>query len=185
MNQIRIIAGKWRSRKISFLDQEGLRPSSDRVRETLFNWLQAKIIGTHCLDLFAGSGVLALEASSRGAKQVTCIELNPETAKNIKNNIAVLKADDVILLQQNALEFLQRPNANHKYDLAFLDPPFKENLLEKSITLLENNSWLAASALIYLESDQPLEGYSLPQNWTLVKQKKAGQVYYGLCQRTS
>jgi 16S rRNA (guanine966-N2)-methyltransferase len=184
VNQIRIIAGKWRGRKISFLDQKGLRPSPDRVRETLFNWLQFDIVGTHCLDLFAGSGILALEACSRGAKQVTCIELNRETASNIKNNIELLQAEEIFFLQQNALEFLQTSNKNNKYDLVFLDPPFKENLLEPSIALLESNSWLAKSALIYLESDQPLEDCLLPENWTLVKNKKAGQVYYGLCQRT-
>ena len=174
MNQIRIIAGKWRGRKISFLDQKGLRPSPDRVRETLFNWLQFDIVGTHCLDLFAGSGILALEACSRGAKQVTCIELNRETASNIKNNIELLQAEEIFFLQQNALEFLQTSNTNNKYDLVFLDPPFKENLLEPSIALLESNSWLAKSALIYLESDQPLEDCLLPENWTLVKNKKAG-----------
>lgn len=184
MNQIRIIAGKWRGRKITFPDQKGLRPSPDRVRETLFNWLQSEIVGAHCLDLFAGSGALTLEASSRGAKQATCIEANPETAASIKKNIELFNGEEILLLQQNALEFLQSKNTENKYDLVFLDPPFKENLLEASIPLLESNSWLAKSALIYLESDQPLEEYALPANWTLIKQKKAGQVYYGLCERT-
>lgn len=183
MNQVRIIAGKWRSRKISFLDQESLRPSPARVRETLFNWLQSDINGAVCLDLFAGSGALAIEAASRGAKHVTCVEFNFETAASIKKNIELFNANEIILLQQNALVFLKNNKANNKYDVVFLDPPFKENLLEASIALLESNSWLATRSLIYIESDQALESYSLPKNWVLIKQKKAGHVYYGLCQR--
>lgn len=183
MNQLRIIAGKWRGRKISFPDQEGLRPSPDRVRETLFNWLQADIVGAHCLDLFAGSGALAIEAASRGAKQVSCVELNPEIAASIKKNIALLQADAISLIQRDAVKFLKTAQSEHRYELVFLDPPFNENLLEESCELLENNAWLADSALIYLESDQALEKYTFPSNWALIKQKKAGQVYYGLCQR--
>jgi len=183
VNQVRIIAGKWRSRKISFPDHEGLRPSPARVRETLFNWLQSDIKGAACLDLFAGSGALAVEACSRGAKHATCLEFDSETAASIQKNIERLNANEIILLQQNALVFLKNNKTNNKYDVVFLDPPFKENLLDTSIALLESNSWLTTRALIYIESDQPLERYSLPQNWMLVKQKKAGHVYYGLCQR--
>ena len=184
MNQLRIIAGKWRGRKITFLDQESLRPSIDRVRETLFNWLQNEIVGSKCLDLFAGSSALSLEAASRGADHVTCLELNPESAACIKENIALLKAYQVTLLQQDALKFLKTTKSENKYDLIFLDPPFKENLLQESCDLLESNSWLAASALIYLESDQVLENYALPSNWTLIKQQQAGLFYYGLCHRS-
>ncbi len=184
MNQIRIIAGKWRGRKILFLDQEGLRPSPERVRETLFNWLQSDIVGAHCLDLFAGSGALAIEAASRGAKQVTCLELNQEATVNIKKNIALLQTDAISIIQQDAFKFLKNPKSKLKYTLVFLDPPFNENMLEESCELLESNSWLTDSALIYLESNQVLEKYVLPSNWMLIKQKKAGQVYYGLCKRS-
>jgi 16S rRNA (guanine966-N2)-methyltransferase len=184
VNQLRIIAGKWRGRKISFMDQEGLRPSPDRVREALFNWLQNEIVGAQCLDLFAGSGALSLEAASRGAGHVTCIELNAESAACIKENIALIQANQITLLQQDALNYLKTGKAESNYDLVLLDPPFNENLLEESCELLESNSWLTASALIYLESDQALEKYELPSNWTLIKDKKAGQVYYGLCQRS-
>jgi len=183
VNQLRIIAGKWRGRKITFPDQEGLRPSPDRVRETLFNWLQSHIPGACCLDLFAGSGALSFEAASRAAAHITCVELNPVSAASIKKNIAILEANTISLLQQDALKFLTISSPEKKYDLIFLDPPFSENLLEKSCELLENNAWLNDSALIYLESDQDLGEYALPSNWTLVKQKKAGQVYYGLCQK--
>ena len=185
MNQLRIIAGKWRGRKITFPEQEGLRPSPDRVRETLFNWLQTHTTGAHCLDLFAGSGALSFEAASRGASHVTCIELNAAPAASIKKNIALLQADVISLVQQDALKFLKGSTPNKKYNLVFLDPPFSENLLEQSCELLEKNEWLTDSAFIYLESDKDLDKYSLPSNWMLIKQKKAGQVLYGLCQKCS
>ena len=184
MNQLRVIAGKWRGRKISFIDQEGLRPSPNRVRETLFNWLQSDIVGANCLDLFAGSGALSFESASRGASHITCLELNSESAANIKENISLLQAEQITLFQQDALKFLKAAKPENKFRLVFLDPPFNENLLEESCVLLESNSWLDDTALIYLESNQTLEKYTLPTNWTLIKQKKAGQVYYGLCQRT-
>ena len=184
MNQLHIIAGKWRGRKISFIDQEGLRPSPNRVRETLFNWLQADIVESNCLDLFAGSGALSFEATSRGAKHATCLELNAESARCIKENISLLQAEHITLLQQDALKFLKATKPENKFDLVFLDPPFNENLLEESSGLLESNSWLTDGALIYLESGQALDKYVLPTNWELIKQKKAGQVYYGLCQRS-
>ncbi|MFL2840779.1 MAG: 16S rRNA (guanine(966)-N(2))-methyltransferase RsmD [Pseudohongiellaceae bacterium] len=183
MSQVRIIAGKWRGRKISFPDQKGLRPSADRIRETLFNWLQSNIVGTRCLDLFAGSGALSIEAASRGARQVTCIELNQEPAASIKKNITLLKTNAISLIQHDAIKFLKTAKPEIKYDLVFLDPPFIENLLEKSCQLLENNSWLSDSALIYMESNQAIENYDLPLSWALIKQKKAGLVYYGLCKR--
>lgn len=184
MNQLRIIAGKWRGRKISFIDQDGLRPSPNRVRETLFNWLQPDIAGSNCLDLFAGSGALSFEAASRGANHVTCLELNPESAASIKENIIALQAEQITMLPQDTQKFLKATKPENKFGLVFLDPPFNENLLEESCDLLENNSWLNDGALIYLESDQALRKYTLPTNWELIKEKKAGQVYYGLCRRS-
>lgn len=184
MNQLRIIAGLWRGRNISLIDQAGLRPSPNRVRETLFNWLQNDIVSANCLDLFAGSGALSFEAASRGANEVSCVEISKEAAVSIKDNIALLQADNITLVQQDAFKFLSSGELKQKYDLVFLDPPFDLNYLEDCCDLLEKNSCLAESALIYLESDQELEKYTLPKNWTLKKQKKAGQVYYGLCQRS-
>ena len=181
--RLRIVAGKWRSRLLDIAELPGLRPTSERIRETLFNWLAPSIQGARCLDLFAGSGALSFEAASRAAAHITCVELNPVSAASIKENIAILEANTISLLQQDALKFLTTSSPEKKYDLIFLDPPFSENLLEKSCELLENNAWLNDSALIYLESDQDLGEYALPSNWTLVKQKKAGQVYYGLCQK--
>lgn len=184
MNQIRIIAGQWRGRKINFVDHEGLRPSPDRVRETLFNWLQTKIVNAHCLDLFSGSGALAFEAASRGAKSVTCIELHRESCACIQKNIDAIQAKQINLRQGDALKYLQTRTAQQTYDLVFLDPPFADDLMEKTCALLESQSWLASTAYIYLESNQALDTFKLPDNWLLSKQKKAGQVYYGLIERT-
>ena len=184
MNQIRIIAGQWRGRKINFLDHEGLRPSPDRVRETLFNWLQNKIVNAHCLDLFSGSGALAFEAASRGAKSVMCVELHRESCVCIQKNIDAIQAKQIALRQGDALKYLKPSAPQQAYNLVFLDPPFADDLMEQSCALLESNSWLASTAYIYLESDQALDTYQLPENWLLSKQKKAGQVYYGLIERT-
>ncbi len=183
MNQLRIIAGQWRGRKIQFVDQEGLRPSPDRVRETLFNWLQNIIHNAHCLDLFSGSGALAFEAASRGAKSVSCLELNREACDCIQKNIETLDAKQISLRQGDALKYLQTARPQQTYDLVFLDPPFAADFIEKTCALLESKSWLASQACIYLESNQALDTYKLPDNWLLSKQKKAGQVYYGLAER--
>ncbi len=183
MNQLRIISGSLRGSKISFLDREGLRPSPDRVRETVFNWLQPCIRNADCLDLFAGSAAFAFESVSRGAKQVRCIELNADSAACIEDNAKRLGISNITVEQRDAIQLLQNESAN-KYALVFLDPPFNDDLLEISCSLLEKNAWLKDGAMVYLESDQDLENLLLPGNWSLLKQKKAGRVYFGLCQRS-
>ncbi len=183
MNQLRLIAGQWRGRKINFIDLDGLRPSPDRIRETLFNWTQGHIVGASCIDLFGGSGALSFEAASRGAADVTCIELNRKASLCIKHNIEVLEASQINLINSDALAFLASRAAKKQFDLVFLDPPFVEELISKSSHLLEQHQWLKPKALIYIESGQPLESIDLPGNWLFLKQKKAGQVYYGLCER--
>ncbi len=184
VNQLRIIAGRWRGKKIHFVDQEGLRPTADRIRETLFNWLQGDITDSICLDLFAGSGALGIEAASRGAGDVYCVESSSAAAKAIRENLATLADAPVRVINTNALDFLQRPQATLKFDVVFLDPPFASRLLEQACDLLEKQQWLTPHAAIYLESAQPLETLSLPLQWQLAKHKKAGQVYYGLCRRS-
>ena len=184
MNQLRIIAGQWRGRKIDFADHKFLRPSPDRVRETLFNWLQNSIHGAHCLDLFSGSGALAFEAASRGAKTVTCLETQREAAMFIQKNIDRLQAKQITLLQTDAIRYLQTAAPEHTYDLVFLDPPFSGDFMATACSLLETRYWLSQSADIYLESNQALDTFALPENWILKKQKKAGQVYYGLFARS-
>ncbi|MAM69855.1 MAG: 16S rRNA (guanine(966)-N(2))-methyltransferase RsmD [Gammaproteobacteria bacterium] len=184
MNQLRIIAGKWRGKKIQFIDQEDLRPTPDRVRETLFNWLQQDIVNAHCLDLFAGSGILGIEALSRGAKFVTSVEMSREALICIRENLESLIEIPLRTIQANALDYLQNNSPEYPMEVVFLDPPFSDNqLLQDACQYLEKNNWLAGDAKIYLESGTNLEELNLPDSWSLIKSKKAGQVYYGLCQR--
>jgi 16S rRNA (guanine966-N2)-methyltransferase len=174
---IRIIAGKHRGRKLPVLMAEGLRPTSDRVKETLFNWLMPYIHGVNCLDCFAGAGSLGFEALSRGAANVHLIELNKTAAKQLSANKELLKPNDVVVLNTDTLAFL-KTQTPIKFDIIFIDPPFRQNLVSQTSQLL-NNGWLSEQALIYVEmeaeSDQPV-----PANWQLLKEKIAGQVAYRL-----
>jgi len=178
---IRIIAGKHRGRKLPVLMAEGLRPTTDRVKETLFNWLMPYIHGTNCLDCFAGAGSLGFEALSRGAAKVNLIELNKAAAKQLLANKQLLKSDDVVVCNANVLDFLKTPTSN-KFDVVFIDPPFRQNLISQTCELLES-AWLTEQALVYVEMEA--EGdQQLPSNWLLLKEKIAGQVAYRLYQRT-
>lgn len=138
-NTLRIIGGEWRSRKLSFIDAEGLRPTPDRIRETLFNWLQGTIHGANCLDLFAGSGTLGLEALSRGSAQVDFVEKNKAVAKQLESNLVLLKSDAKVH-QEDALDYLQEYKSSKKrgggYNIIFLDPPYRQNLLEKALKII-------------------------------------------------
>ncbi len=157
-NTIRIIGGEWRSRKLSFIDAEGLRPTPDRIRETLFNWLQGYIYGANCLDLFAGTGVLGLEALSRGASQVVFVEKNKAVAEQLEDNLALLKAEAEVH-HADALAFLNSSNIMQKWggvlDIIFLDPPYRKGLLEKSLTILcdQEKGFINKNTLIYLEHE--------------------------------
>ncbi len=179
----RVIGGKWRGRKITFDDADGLRPTTDRIRETVFNWLQPYIYQGFCLDCFAGSGVLGLEALSRGAEKVVFIESNKNTVKNLKQNCKRLDAEAAIILHQDALSWLQAVRHDQRpeqpFDLVFLDPPFHSNLLEKSCELLNCSGVLAEDAIIYVEHAVATD-ITLPENWSCLKQKTAGQVAYKL-----
>ena len=175
----RIIAGKWRGRKIKFDDAEGLRPSTDRIRETVFNWLHPYIRQSFCLDCFAGSGVLGFEALSRGAEQVIFIEQNAATVKKLKQNIMDLKTDQASVFRQDALSWLRSAQRNKGFDLVFLDPPFHSDLLAKSCSLLVSSGCLAEDAIIYVEHAVD-EDLTLPESWFCLKEKSAGQVTYKL-----
>jgi 16S rRNA (guanine966-N2)-methyltransferase len=181
-NRLRIIGGEWRSRVVNFADIADIRPTPDRVRETLFNWLQAPIVGAKCLDLFAGSGVLSFEALSRGASSVLALELDPAAAAAIRNNASHLKTSQLQLIQKNALDWLQVNNSNQQFNVVFVDPPFAAGLHESCFNLLQQHAWLAPAALVYVEADQPIDLLKLPDEWTLIRNKRAGAVYYGLCQ---
>ncbi|MBI3343571.1 MAG: 16S rRNA (guanine(966)-N(2))-methyltransferase RsmD [Gammaproteobacteria bacterium] len=180
---MRIIGGRWRSRRLGFPDVEGLRPTPDRVRETLFNWLAPIIEGARCLDLFAGSGALGLEALSRGATEVVMVDRDPQVIARLKENVATLGAPGATLVAADALTWLQSPHRKSTFDIVFLDPPFGQGLLEPCCKLLEEHGWLAPSAHIYLESESALGPPALPANWQLKRSQKAGQVGYHLATR--
>ena len=175
---IRIIAGKWRGRKLPVHDIQGLRPTTDRVKETLFNWLMNDIHATNCLDCFAGAGALGFEALSRGAAHATFIEKDQQAAKQLQANKTLLQADNATIIHGDCLTTL--PTFNQPFDLIFIDPPFRQQLAAQTIQLLESNQLLAPGALIYLETENELGEITLPSHWTLHKQKTAGQVSYSL-----
>jgi 16S rRNA (guanine966-N2)-methyltransferase len=176
---IRIIAGKHRGRKLPVLMAEGLRPTTDRVKETVFNWLMPYIHGANCLDCFAGAGSLGFEALSRGAAKVNLIELNKEAAKQLSANKQLLQSNDVVVCNTDALVFLKNQTPE-KFDVVFIDPPFRKDLVSQTCKLLDNG-WLSEQALIYVEMESE-STQSLPANWQLLKEKIAGQVVYRLYQ---
>lgn len=180
-NQIRIIGGTHRSRKLPVVDLPGLRPTGDRIRETLFNWLQPLLPGAKCLDLFAGSGALGIEAASRGASNVIMLERAPSVARQLRENIAQLQLTDVEVIQTDTLKWLDR--SGDAFDIIFLDPPFEEEMLSICCRMLENNHWLDSKARIYIETDAEKPFTTTPKNWNCVKQKKSGNVSYSLFNR--
>lgn len=181
--QIRIIGGQWRGRKLPVPDSAGLRPTTDRVRETLFNWLAPDIQGARCLDCFAGSGALGLEALSRHAASATLLELERPVAQQLEKNLATLGAANARVINTNTLQFLAQAGEPHQ--LAFIDPPFRKGLLEETLTRLETRGWLADEALIYVESEVENGVPPVPVNWQLHREKIAGQVAYRLYVRRS
>lgn len=178
-NQVRIIAGQWRGRKLAFPDAGGLRPTSDRMRETLFNWLQPVLPGASCLDLFAGSGALGFEAASRGAAKVVMLDSARDVVGALQENAKLLSASMVQVCQQDAASYLAvepRP-----FDVVFLDPPFDSpELMLHSLECLSAPGWLAPGAWVYVETPSTAAEPVVPPNWSLEKQKKAGQVAYRL-----
>ena len=179
--QIRIIGGQWRGRKLPVPDSPGLRPTTDRVRETLFNWLAPSMVDARCLDCFAGSGALGLEALSRYAASTTLLEMERHVAQQLQKNLATLKAEHGKVVNTNTLTYLNQSGTPH--DVVFIDPPFRKGLLEETLNLLETNGWLADSALIYVESEVENGMPPVPANWDLHREKIAGQVAYRLYHR--
>ena len=182
-NKLRIIAGNWRSRNIHFNDAPGLRPTPARVRETVFNWLNYDIIGSRCLDLYAGSGALSFEAASRGAKAVVQVENNPQTCRTLKENAVTLAADHIKLVQADVFKFLA--GDAQAFDIVFIDPPFHQGLALQTCHWLEDKQWLSPHAKIYLEAESSLKLDDFPTGWQLLKSKVAGDVGYHLLQRNA
>jgi 16S rRNA (guanine966-N2)-methyltransferase len=173
-NRVRIIGGSWRSRQIEFPEAPDLRPTADRVRETLFNWLGQSLHGKRCLDLFAGSGALGFEALSRGADRVVMVESQRTVHAALKLNANQLEALNLTLVYADARQYVR--NCREKFDVVFLDPPFHTDLLEVILDLLPDI--LAGDALVYLESGRELE--DVARNWTILKASRAGTVKFGL-----
>lgn len=172
----RIIGGRWRSRQLPIIDADGLRPTTDRVRETLFNWLQGDLTDSVCLDLFAGSGVLGFEAASRGASKVLMVEKSPAIFKNLQQNVRLLDAaDSVAVLNQDALLYLKQLTSADEFDIVFIDPPYDAGLIEPVIERLK----LSGGCKVYLESRKG-NAVNVPENWSLLKDKTAGQIHYCL-----
>ncbi len=173
-NQVRIIGGLWRRRLLGFPDQQGLRPTADRVRETVFNWLGQDLSGRHCLDLFAGSGALGFEAASRHAARVVMVELARPVLAALRNNQAQLGAEVVNIVAADALAFLTQ--SSERFDVIFVDPPFGGDLLARVLPMLADR--LADGGRVYIESATMPQ---LPDGWQLLRQGRAGKVCYLLC----
>lgn len=178
--QLRIIGGEWRGRKLTFKAVDGLRPTPDRVRETLFNWLAMVLPGASCIDLFAGSGALGLEALSRGAAEVTFVEKSNVAAAQLKENLKKLNSTSGRVETMQAQEFLSR--LKKPADLIFLDPPFRQDLLAPCINLLSQPGMLVDGGWVYIEAGVDEVLPELPCHWQLHRQKAAGQVCYSLFQ---
>lgn len=179
--QIRIIGGEWRGRKLTVPNVPGLRPTPDRVRETVFNWLAPTIRGAYCLDLFAGSGAFGFEALSRGASHVVMLDQSREVIDQLQKAAALLKTEQAEIYLARAPEQLKKPA--RPFDIVFLDPPYQDNILSRCCFYLEENGFLANNAIIYLEAKQALQPSDLPTHWQIIKSKKTGQVAYHLAHR--
>lgn len=180
--EIRIIGGEWRGRKLHFPNVSGLRPTPDRVRETLFNWLQFRIPGARCLDLFAGSGALGLEALSRGAAGVVFVEREPAAAAAIRATLSLLGGAHGQVEARDAFAYLAQP-APRPFDVVFLDPPYDRHWLPRLSAALESGGWLAPDARVYLEDAAERGPPDLPAGWELLRSRRAGDVGYHLAAR--
>ncbi len=177
--ELRIIGGDWRSRKLRFPDAGGVRPTPARTRETLFNWLTFHLAGSDCLDLFAGSGALGLEALSRGAARATLVDHTPALAKALRDNLRLLKSEGGEVVCSDVESYL-RQRTRPPFDIVFMDPPFRQGWLEKLFPLIDDNAWVKPGGWVYAEHESDLPTPSAPANWQLHRQKTAGQVTYCL-----
>ena len=180
MNTVRIIGGKWRRRILRFPESEGLRPTPDRVRETLFNWLGQDLTGQTCLDLFAGSGALGFEAASRGASKVTMVESSPKVFAALAANADLLDSHGCLqTVRADAVKFASSLRATHsRFDVLFLDPPYKQGWIDRLMPLLPD--LVAEDGAIYIEAEYALSNFG---HWNAVRRGRAGQVFYHLMRR--
>lgn len=180
-NTVRIIGGTLRSRRLSFPDAAGLRPTPDRIRETLFNWLRDSVVDENCLDLFAGSGALGFEALSRGARQVVFVEINRLTSEAVTENLDALGVSNADLYCMDAMLWIdQQRDSDSQFGIVFLDPPFTDNIVYRVCDRLQKSNRLKLGCKIYVESAVNLNDSEMPSNWSLIKSKKAGLVNFYL-----
>ncbi|MFQ6003862.1 MAG: 16S rRNA (guanine(966)-N(2))-methyltransferase RsmD [Woeseia sp.] len=177
--RLRIVAGKWRSRLLRIMDEPGLRPTSERTRETLFNWLSPVIGGARCLDLFAGTGALGIEALSRGAARVVFVDNSAHVVAALRKNLSELHAVNVEVYRRDALAYLREADPE-PFDIVFLDPPFEKDLLSELCRSLVGNRWLDDNAVVYLEQGSDGARTELPEGWVTTHRKIAGKVSYSL-----
>ncbi|NCF24958.1 MAG: 16S rRNA (guanine(966)-N(2))-methyltransferase RsmD [Gammaproteobacteria bacterium] len=177
--RLRIVAGKWRSRLLDIAEVPGLRPTSERVRETLFNWLAPSIQGARCLDLFAGTGALGFEALSRGATSVIFVENSRRAAKAIEKSAQILDASGAVIHCGDAAEYVRNAQPA-SFDILFLDPPFADDRLEALCRQIDEHGILAPGGRVYLEQDRAKPETPLPDRWRVQKNKTAGKVRYML-----
>jgi 16S rRNA (guanine966-N2)-methyltransferase len=177
--RLRIVAGKWRSRLLRIIDEPDLRPTSERIRETLFNWLRPVIEGARCLDLFAGTGALGIEALSRGAAHVVFVEKSARAAAAISDNLEALEAPNAEVFQRDAMDYLRIADPV-RFDIVFLDPPFQAEMLTETCSILQDRGWLTAQAIVYLERSRDQDRPALPNGWAITHEKVAGKVSYSL-----
>ncbi len=177
-HQLRIIGGEWRSRRLPFAAVSGVRPTPDRIRETLFNWLQGDIEGARCLDLFSGSGALGFEALSRGAQHVTMVDEDIRVIQQLQKNADALHTDRLTLIWQDALSSIAE--LTEVYNIVFLDPPYRDDVLEQYCRLLAERHLVSSDGLVYLECASHRPPPALPAGWHIHKEKKAGKVRYAL-----
>lgn len=182
-NQLRIIGGEWKRRHLPFASIDGLRPTPDRVRETLFNWLMWDIQNANVLDLCAGSGALSFEALSRGAKSATMIEPNSNQANILRENLQLLKVTNQRAKLKVSTAQQAIPSLKEQFDVIFLDPPYSLNLWEELANLTD--PLLVENGLVYVEADQDLSRLKLPSHWQQLKSTKAGSVRAGLYQKVT
>lgn len=175
MGQVRIIGGEWKRRIVRFPDVDGLRPSPDRVRETVFNWLGQTLHGKTCLDLFAGSGILGIEAASRGARRVVSVERQSKICMSLRDTVRQLDIDTIEVIQDDACRYLMQ--AQEQFDIVFLDPPFHKGIIDTILTPLVSH--LKPNASVYLETEH---GVKLPEKWETLREQTTRQVQYRLIQ---
>ncbi len=178
--KLRIIGGQWRSRQLSFPVAPGLRPTGDRIRETLFNWLATDIPGARCLDLFAGSGALSFEALSRDAASCTAIERHPDAVQQLRDNKALLEAENLSIISADCQQYLQQTRPKEGYHIVFIDPPFDKQLHCSICAAINSPGWLAPGAAIYVELPTADNSFAAPSNWEQLQEKVAGEVKYCL-----